>query len=102
MNKFNIVLLNEVREFITTLPEEDRIKFRGIARSMELGVFDSLYIKTLKTPIRELIIKNYRFIFFINKNKIWFVGAFIKKTAKTPKSEIENAQKLYSKIISLK
>jgi len=59
-------------------------------------------LQTLKTPIRELIIKNYRFVFFINKNKIWFVGAFIKKTIKTPKVEIKNAQKLYDKIIRLK
>lgn len=99
---FQAVLLRKVKEFITTLSDEDKVKFRGIAHSMELGVFNSLYIKTLNTPIKELIIKNYRFIFFINKNEIWFVGAFIKKSAKTPKSEIENAKKLYDKIIRLK
>lgn len=102
MNKFNIVFLNGVREFIATLPEEDRAKIRGSIRGMELDNFDSLYIKTLKTPIRELIIKNYRFIFFIDKNEIWFIKAFIKKTTKTPTKEIENAKKLYNKIISLK
>ena len=102
MNRFQVTLLQKVKEFIAILSDEDKIKFRGIAHSMELGIFDSLYIKTLKTPIRELIIKNYRFIFFINKNEIWFVGAFIKKTAKTPKNEIENAKKLYDKIIRLK
>lgn len=98
---FQAILLNKVKEFITTLSNEDKVKFRGMAHGMELGNFDSLYIKTLKTPIRELIIKNYRFIFFIYKNEIWFIGAFIKKTAKTPKNEIENAQKLYDKIIKL-
>jgi len=102
MGKFKVLFLHKVQSFITTLSDEDKGKIRCTADSMELGNFDFLYIKTLKTPIKELIIKNYRFIFFINKNEIWFVGAFTKKSAKTPRKEIENAKRLYSEIIRVK
>lgn len=101
MNKFKILFISKVKDFIETLPDDDRGKINCATDAMELSNFDSLYIKTLKTPIKELIIKKYRLIFFINKNEIWFTGAFIKKTAKTPKKEIENSYKLYKEIISL-
>lgn len=101
MNKLKVLFTNEVREFINSLPDEDRGKINCETIAMGLGNFNSLYIKTLNTPIKELIIKKYRLIFFIHKNEIWFIGAFIKKTAKTPKNEIENAKKLYKEIINL-
>lgn len=100
MNRFKILFINEVRDFINTLSEEDRGKINCDTNAMEFGNFDSLYIKTLQTPIKELIIKKYRLIFFVYKNEIWFIGAFIKKTAKTPKSEIKKAKRLYKEIIS--
>jgi phage-related protein len=102
MIKFKILFISAVKIFIDSLPEEDRAKINCATDAMELNNFDSLYIKTLKTPIKELIIKKYRFVFFINKNDIWFVGSFIKKTTKTPKNEIENAKRLYKEIINLK
>ena len=102
MNKLKILFISIVRDFIETIPEEDRGKIKCATDIMELGNFDSLYIKTIRTPIKELIIKKYRFIFFINKNEIWFIGAFTKKTAKTPKNEVENAKRLYNEIIRIK
>lgn len=102
MNKYKVFFLQNVQNFIETIPFNDQGKIRCATDSMGLNNFNSLYIKTLETPIKELIIKNYRFTFFFNKNEIWFVGAFIKKTAKTPKSEIENAKNLYNEIIRLK
>lgn len=101
MNKFKVLFINEVKDFINSLPDEDRGKINCDSNAMELGNFDSLYIKTLSTPIKELIIKKYRLIFFIKNNEIWFIGAFIKKTAKTPRNKIETAKKLYKEIINL-
>ena len=66
---------------------------------MESGDFESLEIKTLKTPIKELIIKRYRLLFFINKDLIYFVNAFMKKTQKTPKNEIIISEKLFRDIV---
>jgi phage-related protein len=101
MNKFKILFTSDVKEFIDRLTDEDKGKINCITDAMMLGNFNLLYIKTIRSPVKELIIKKYRFIFFINKNEIWFIGAFIKKTAKTPKNEIENAKKLYREIINL-
>jgi phage-related protein len=100
-NQYKALFINKVKEFINNLSEEDRGKVNCDINAMELNVFDSLYIKTLKKPIKELIIKKYRLLFFIHKKEIWFVGVFIKKTTKTPKKEIENANKIYKEIINL-
>ncbi len=76
MNKLKILFLSEVKSFIETLSDDDRGKISCATDAMGLGNFDSLYIKTLRTPIKELIIKKCRFIFFVNKNEIWFIGSF--------------------------
>ena len=83
MNKFKILFINDVRNFINSLSDEDKVKINCDINAMELGNFNSLYIKRLSSPVKELIIKKYRLIFFINKN------------------EIENAKKLYKEIINL-
>ncbi len=62
---------------------------------MRSGDWSSLYIKALKGPLRELIVKQYRIIFFINTNVLYFIRAFQKKTAKTPPHEIEQAEQIY-------
>ena len=52
-----------------------------------------------REKIKELIVKNYRFIFFIEKHDTYFVRAFIKKTRKAPRREIEAAEKIHKMII---
>ncbi len=64
-----------------------------------MGDFTSVHIKSLKGEIKELIIKRYRIIFFIDKNIVYCIAAFVKKSAKTPKRELENAERIYKKII---
>lgn len=86
--------MDHVKQFVSELPNEDQGKIRGAIEAMEFGDFESLYIKTLKSPIKELIIKRYRLVFFPHKACLYFVGAFIKKTAKTPKHEIDKAEKM--------
>lgn len=94
-NKYFALFLDNVRNFIDTLPDDDQGKINATVIAMESGDFESIYIKTLKTPIKELIIKKYRLVFFIHQNTIYFIGVFIKKSTKTPKKEIENAKKIY-------
>lgn len=98
-NKYFALFFDSVRDFIETLPNNDQGKINATVVAMESGDFESSYIKTLRTPIKELIIKKYRIVFFIHQNTIYFIGAFIKKSAKTPKKEIENAEKIYKIII---
>lgn len=96
-----VIVLDEVEIFRKSLSEKDKSKIDASITAMRLGEYDSIYVKPLKGVIRELIIKKFRFVFFIEKDTIYFINAFIKKTNKTPKLEIENALKIY-KIINPK
>ena len=60
---------------------------------------DLLYIKSIQYPIMELKINKYRVIFIENKNTIYIISIFLKKTSKTPKSEIEKANKYLTLIL---
>ena len=93
------MVLENVALFRKNLPEQDRVKINGSITAIRYGNYDNIYIKSLKGIIKELIIKRFRFIFFTDKNTIYFIGAFIKKTNKTPIGEIENAEKIYKIII---
>ena len=99
-NKYFALFLDDVKDFIGELSDDDQGKINASVGAMEAGEFESIYIKKLRTPIKELIIKKYRLVFFIHKNTIYFIGAFVKKTTKTPKGEIENAEKIYKLILT--
>jgi len=96
---FKVIILTEVEIFREGLSEKDRAKINASIVAMRFGEYESIYVKPLKGALKELIIKKFRFVFFINKDIIYFIGAFIKKTNKTPKIEIEKALKIY-KIIT--
>ncbi len=100
-SSYEIKFLESVKVFLGDMPEADRAKTAAAITVMSEGKFDLISTKVLKSPIRELIIKKYRFIFFIEGNLIHFIHSFIKKTAKTPRKEIEYAEKIY-KIITNK
>lgn len=92
-------ITDEVQEFITGLPEEIRAKLKAQVNLMELNEFDGLHVKTLRKQIKELIIKKYRFIYFVAGKCIYFIDGFVKKTQKTPKRVIDRAEKAY-KVLS--
>lgn len=98
--KYFALFFYNTESFIESLPEQERYKVRASILSLKLGDFVSVHIKTLKGPIKELIVKKYRIVFFLHKSALCFIGAFVKKTAKTPKREIENAERAYGNIIN--
>ena len=98
-NKYSALFLEDVKKFIATLKNSDQGKISATVATMESGDLDSVYIKTLKTPIKELIVRRYRLVFFIHNTTLYFIGGFIKKSAKTPRREIDNAGKIYKMII---
>ncbi len=95
------VFLDTVEKFIHTLSVADQAKIAAHAVVMRSGDFKSVRIKQLKGPIAELIVKQYRLIFFKNKKVIYFVGAFIKKSTKTPLREIRHAEEIYKSICNI-
>ncbi len=95
-NVYQAKFLERAERFIRGLDENDRAKIAAAIRTMELGGFQSVEIKALRGPIKELIVRSYRIIFFISKNHtIYFVSGFRKKTRKTPKHEINYAQNVF-------
>ncbi len=99
--KYETVFMEEIELFRESLPESDKFKIISSISALTYGKYKSILVKTLRSPIKELVIKQYRFIFFIDKNKIYFIGAFIKKSNKTPTKEIEKAQKIYQRILEI-
>lgn len=94
-NLYRATLRDSVNDFINELQRAERAKILSSIEKMRSGDWSSLYIKTLKGPLRELIVKQYRMIFFMSENVLYFVRAFQKKTAKTPPQEIERAERIY-------
>ncbi|MDO8492414.1 MAG: type II toxin-antitoxin system RelE/ParE family toxin [bacterium] len=101
-HKYEAKFFDKVRSFIQKLTPIDQAKIAANIEAMQMGKFDSVYTKSLKGPIKELIVRKFRFIFFIEKHIIYFVSAFIKKTRKAPKQEIENSEKIYKIIKRIK
>lgn len=97
-NKFRIILLKDIEIFISNLPPDDQSKISGAIEALKNKKFDSIYIKQLRGDMKELRVKKYRLIFFIHEEIVYFVRIFIKKTDKTPRNEIEMAEKYYKLI----
>ena len=67
MKKFEIQFFDEAANFIEKLHETDKAKILANAKMMETD-FDVVYTKLLRSPVRELVVKKYRLLFFIKKN----------------------------------
>jgi phage-related protein len=94
VKKFEVEFFDDAVEFLEQLPEVDKAKILANAKIMETD-FDAVYTKLLRSPIRELVVKKYRLLFFVKKNVIYFVSGFIKSSQKTPVREIEKAENVY-------
>lgn len=92
---YKVFLTNRIESFLDTLTPGVRGQVRANFDSLGNGDFRSPYTKKLKGVVRELVVGDYRFVFFIKGSIIYFTSAFRKKTAKTPKKEIELAEKYY-------
>ena len=101
MNQYYSIYFDKADEFLGDLDIRDQEKIAVCVKSLTEGDFKSIRTKLLRGKIRELIVKEYRIIFFIYLNSVYFVNAFRKKTNKTPRSEIDHAEKIYKQIINL-
>ena len=97
VNKNLILFLNDASEFIDSVPDKPKAKILAAIKTMDTN-FDLVYTKTLRGPIKELIIQKYRIIFFTKENRIYIVRGFIKKSQKAPVKEINNAERIYKMV----
>jgi len=94
IKNYEIEVFEKAETFILNLPEKEKaVVFANIA--MMKTSFSGVNTRLLGRPIKELKIKNVRILFFIDKNKIYLVSGFYKKSQKTPKSEIDYALGVY-------
>lgn len=91
----NAVIMENVTEIIDSSDGYDQEKIYSTIRSLEKGDFETAYVKNVQYPIRELRVRDYRFLFFIELNSIYFVRGFRKRTPKTPPHEIDMAMKMH-------
>ncbi|PIQ68997.1 MAG: hypothetical protein COV91_01220 [Candidatus Taylorbacteria bacterium CG11_big_fil_rev_8_21_14_0_20_46_11] len=100
-NLYHTTYHNSVTNFLHQLPQKDCAKIEKNVRVMREGDLLSPRTKTLRGPIKELIVKEYRLLFFIHEHTIYFVRAFRKKSMKTPPKEIEYAERIYKLTTSI-
>ncbi|MEK7107022.1 MAG: type II toxin-antitoxin system RelE/ParE family toxin [Patescibacteria group bacterium] len=93
--RFEALVLQAAQEYIDGLSKSEQGAIRADIDTMKLGGFDSVYTKTLKGKVRELIIGRHRISYFAVGGILYFVRGFPKKSAKTPKKEIEYAEQIY-------
>lgn len=93
-----MIFRDEVNDFIADLPTEIRQKLAVATIALSEGIFEQVFIKQLRGPIKEAKVQRYRLVFFTHQDSIYFIRIFIKKTNKTPIKEIEFAEKYYKLI----
>ena len=96
--QFTASFLDQVDEYIKGLPVPEQGLIAAHITELELGNFQSVLTKKLRGPIRELIVRHHRLIYFTVGKKLYFASGFRKKSRKTPKKEIDYAEKIYTMI----
>lgn len=100
--RYRAEFLGKAKKFIQGLRVKDRAKIAAAITTLEEGNFQSVETKTLQGEIKELIVKSHRLVFFIHHHLMYFVSGFTKKTRKTLKNEIENAENIFEIVNSKK
>ena len=90
-----VLFLPGAKTYIDSMSGNDR----GIlARDMEAlaaSETGAIHIKLLERPIYEMIVGHHRFTYFELRGRLYVVRGFRKKSAKTPKKEIQYAHQIY-------
>ncbi len=101
--KKTYLAVKKVRDFIDLQSDETRAEYLSITERLELeGYLIEPFAKKLDSDLFEIRVRKGKqirvFYFYHDDEYIFGVHAFVKKTQKTPKQEIKQAQKIISKI----
>lgn len=94
----NLQILDNVTDFLESLSEDDAAKIFAHLKSLEANQTEGLTIKPLKGKIKELVVRQYRIIFFRIGEKGYAVDAFKKQSQKTPRRIIGRAERIYQDV----
>jgi len=95
---YEALFLSPAQEYLDGLGEADRGTLAADIDAMRAGDLATPYTKRLRGPIRELISGHHRLTYFVSGRVIYFVRGFRKKSAKTPRREIEYAERIYRQV----
>ena len=95
MEKRRLRFLESAEKYLETLSSVEQTLVDSNTEEMRCGNEMRVKTKQLRGPIRELIVGNHRFTYFILETTIYFIRGFGKKSKKTPQGEIEYAEKIY-------
>ena len=95
----SMMILDEVNKFLESIPESNRFIIYAHLKALQIGSFEKILIKTLRSPLRELKVGRYRILFFSRGNSLFVISAFVKKSQKTPLREINRALALITILV---
>ena len=95
-----IKIFDDVSDFLNKISESDAAKILANLKLLQENHTEGLVIKSLKGRIREIVVKQYRVIFFQINSTGYVVDTFRKRSKKTPKRILERAEKIYKDIIN--
>jgi phage-related protein len=98
MSSSQILIFSFVSEYLAGLAASEQAKIDMGILAIAQDILQVVRTKQLRGPIREFIIGNHRLVYFQKDDCLYVVSAFYKKTTKTPKKEIEYAEKIYKNI----
>lgn len=91
-------ILEPAETYIVSLKESEQGALLAQIEALQAGDFTSITTKQLRGKIRELKMGSHRITYFQKKNELYLIRGFLKKSAKTPKREIDYAESIYRQI----
>ena len=89
------VVLEGAKRYVASIPSEERGAILRDVEAMRVVDLKGVHTKQLRGKIRELKSGPHRITYFELDGTLYFVRGFRKKSAKTPRLEIEYAEKIY-------
>ncbi len=89
------VFLDGARRYVATIPDGQRGAILRDIEALCTNDAKGVHTRQLQGKIRELKSGSHRITYFKLDRVLYFVRGFRKKSAKTPKQEIEYAEKIY-------
>ena len=94
--RLRALFLERAKNYLDSISDSDRGAIYRDIEALCANELTGVQIKTLKTPVRELISGYHRMTYFKLLDTLYFPSGFRKKSAKTPKREIEYAHHIFT------
>lgn len=100
-DSLKVVVLEGAKKYLVAVSDDESGAIVRDIESMRMNEVEHVDTKQLRRKIRELRSGPHRLTYFERAQTLYFVRGFRKKSTKTPKREIEYAEKIYSLLESV-